>query len=61
MGPNVWRAGVSSLLLGTAKAEVGWAGRESSEEEGKCRKMGVSDGLVSELVLLDTEADETWP
>lgn len=52
---------MSSLLFGTAKAEVGLAGRESSEEEGKCRKTGVSDRFVPELVLLDTEAGETWP
>lgn len=33
----------------------------SSEEEGKCREMGVSDELVPQLVLLDTKANETWP
>lgn len=52
---------MSSLLLGTAKAEVSLAGRKSSEEEGKCRKMSVSDGFFPELVLLDTRANETWP
>lgn len=52
---------MSSLFLGTAKVEVGWAGRKSSEEEGKCRKMGVSDGFAPELVLLAREADETRP
>lgn len=36
---------MSSLLLGTAKAEAGSAGGKPSKEEGKCRKMGVSDGL----------------
>lgn len=61
LGSDVFRAGLGSLLLDTAKAEVGLAGRKSSKEEGKCRKMGVSDGFVPELVLLDTEADETWP
>jgi len=42
---HLCRAGTSSLLLGTVKAEVGSAGGKPSEEEGKCRKMGVSDGL----------------
>lgn len=33
-------------------------GEKSSEEEGKCRKMGVSDGLGPKLVPLGAEADK---
>lgn len=52
---------MSSLLLGTAKTDMGLAGTQSSKEKGKCREMSVSDGFIPELVLLDSEADETWP
>lgn len=51
LGVQCLEGGMSSLLLGTAKAEVGLAGRESSEDEGKCRRMGVSDGFVAELLF----------
>lgn len=52
----LWMAGKSSLLLSTVKAEVDLVGGKAFEEEGKCRKMGVSDGLGPEMVLLGAEA-----
>lgn len=58
MFQHLWRAGTSCLLLGTVKGEVVSVGEKSSEEEGKCRKMGVSDWLGSELVPLGVKADK---
>ena len=53
---HLWRIRTSSLLLGTEKGEVGLVGGNPSEEERKCRKMGVSDGLGPELVPVGAEA-----